>query len=92
MFQMLTGNQSGEDVRSVVAKLIDTIRQPQMKLVMFFSSKKYDIKEVAKIFKEYLPDVHVVGCTTAGELSNQGFTEGSISALSIAADDFEAAF
>lgn len=91
MFQMLTGNQSGEDVRSVVAKLIDTIRQPQMKLVMFFSSKKYDIKEVAKIFKEYLPDVHVVGCTTAGELSNQGFTEGSISALSIAADDFEAA-
>ncbi|HEY8391368.1 MAG TPA: FIST N-terminal domain-containing protein [Capillibacterium sp.] len=91
MFQMLTGNQSGEDVRSVVAKLIATIRQPQMKLVMFFSSKKYDIKEVAKIFKEYLPDVHVVGCTTAGELSNQGFTEGSISALSIAADDFEAA-
>ncbi|NLW60481.1 MAG: hypothetical protein GX073_09095 [Firmicutes bacterium] len=46
---------------------------------------------MAKIFKEYLPDVHVVGCTTAGELSNQGFTEGSISALSIAADDFEAA-
>lgn len=91
MFQMLTGNQSGEDVRSVVAKLIATIRQPQMKLVMFFSSKKYDIQEVAKIFKEYLPDVHVVGCTTAGELSNQGFTEGSISALSIAADDFEAA-
>lgn len=91
MFQMLTGNQSGEDVRSVVAKLIATIRQPQMKLVMFFSSKKYDIKEVAKIFKEYLPDVHVVGCTSAGELSNQGFTEGSISALSIAADDFEAA-
>lgn len=40
MFQMLTGNQSGEDVRSVVAKLIATIRQPQMKLVMFFSSKK----------------------------------------------------
>lgn len=91
MFQMLTGNQSGDDVRSVVAKLVANIRQPQMKLVMFFSSKKYDIKEVAQIFKEYLPEIDVVGCTTAGELSNQGFTEGSISALSIAADDFEAA-
>lgn len=39
MFQMLTGNQSGEDVRSVVAKLIATIRQPQMKLVMFVFGK-----------------------------------------------------
>lgn len=38
-----------------------------------------------------MPEIDVVGCTTAGELSNQGFTEGSISALSIAADDFEAA-
>lgn len=91
MFQLLTGNQSGEDVRSVVAQLIASIRQPQMKLVMFFPSKKYDISEVARIFKEYLPDVDVVGCTTAGELSNRGFTEGSISALSIAADDFEVA-
>lgn len=66
MFQLLTANQSGEDVRSVVAQLVATIRQPQMKLVMFFTSKKYDIKEVAQIFKEYLPEVDVVGCTTAG--------------------------
>lgn len=91
MLQLLTGNQSGTDVRSVVAQLIATIRQPQMKLVMFFTSKKYDIHEVATVFKEYLPNVDVVGCTTAGELSNLGFTEGSISALSIAADDFEVA-
>jgi|SRR5690554_133987 len=91
MFQMLTGNQSGEDVRSVVAQLVASIRQPQLKLVMFFCSKKYEISEVAQIFKGYLPDVDVVGCTTAGELSNRGFTEGSISALSIAADDFEVA-
>ena len=55
-----------------------------------FSSKKYDIKESHKSSK-YLPEIDVVGCTTAGELSNQGFTEGSISALSIAADDFEVA-
>lgn len=89
MFQLLTGNQSGENARSVVDQLVTSIRQPQMKLVMFFCSKKYDIQEVARIFKEMLPDVHVVGCTTAGELSNRGFTEGSISALSIAADDFE---
>lgn len=34
MFQMLTGNQSGDDVRSVVAKLVANIRQPQMKLGM----------------------------------------------------------
>lgn len=89
MFQLLSNNKSGENVRSVVDQLVASIRQPQMKLVMFFCSKKYDINEVARIFKELLPDVHVVGCTTAGEISNLGFTEGSISALSIAADDFE---
>jgi len=91
MFHLLTGNQSGENVRSVVTQLVADIRQPEMKLVVFFSSKKYDIKEVAQLFKEHLPEVDVVGCTTAGEISNRGFTEDSISALSIAADDFEVA-
>ena len=68
MFHLLTGNQSGENVRSVVTQLVADIRQPEMKLVVFFSSKKYDIKEVAQLFKEHLPDVDVVGCTTAGEI------------------------
>ena len=54
MFQMLTGNQSGEDVRSVVAKLIDTIRQPQMKLVMF-SSKNMTSKKWRKSSKNTCP-------------------------------------
>ena len=55
MFQMLTGNQSGEDVRSVVAKLIATIRQPQMKLVMFFPVKNMTSKKWRKSSKNTCP-------------------------------------
>jgi hypothetical protein len=55
MFQMLTGNQSGDDVRSVVAKLVANIRQPQMKLVMFFSSKNMTSKKSHKSSKNTCP-------------------------------------
>lgn len=91
MFQFLSSNSSGENLKAVVDQLVAAISQPEMKLVMFFTSKKYDIRQVGQLFRERFPSVAVVGCTTAGEISDLGFTEGSISAFSIAADDFEVA-
>ena len=89
MLQIKSGNVSGTDLTQVVNELAQTINLFGAKLVIFFTSKKYDIQQVGKIMKQKFPLVEVIGCTTAGEISNRGFTEDSISAMCIASDNFE---
>lgn len=89
MLRVKSGNVSGEDLVKIVNELAETIDLAGAKLVIFFTSKKYDIEQVGKILKQRFPMAEVIGCTTAGEISNHGFTEDSISAMCIASDDFQ---
>jgi hypothetical protein len=89
MLNIKNANVSGDNVKEVVAKAIDTIKQDETKLVIFFSSTKYDFETVSKMFNEGFKNIDVIGCTTSGEIGPSGFCEGSISAMSIAADDFQ---
>ncbi len=89
MLNIKSANASGSDANSAVEKIVNDIMQDQAKLVLFFASTKYDFNLVSKLMKENFPDIDVIGCTTSGEIGPQGFVEASISAMSIAADDFE---
>ncbi len=89
MLNIKNTNASGPDASSVVEKAVNSIKQDETKLVIFFASTKYDFNEVSKLFKDNFQDIDVIGCTTAGEIGPDGFVEGNISAISIAADDFE---
>jgi len=86
---ILSFNASGTDSKYVTDQIIQGITQDNVKLVLFFVSTKYDLVQISRLFKDAFPDVDVIGCSTAGEISSQGFFEGSISAMSIASDDFE---
>ncbi len=89
MLNIKSFNADGPDTASVVQTIVDSIKQDEAKLVVFFTSTKYDFGMVSKLMKENFPGSDVIGCTTSGEIGPQGFTEGSISAMSMAADNFE---
>jgi hypothetical protein len=58
---------------------------------ILFASPKHDLKRALAIAAETLPGTPLVGCSTAGEISERGFTHGGMAATLIASDDMACA-
>ncbi len=80
------GQSTDADVRRAVRELAAQIDQPDIRVTLAFFSDEYDPRELGRAFKEYLPGP-VIGCTTAGQLSESGFQRGGMSGASLAADE-----
>lgn len=91
MLKILQGFSSKKTTKEAIEENYEQIKQSNIKYVMFFASNQYDFTEIASSFKQYFPDNDVVGCTTAGEISNHCLTEHSLVSFSIASDDFNVA-
>lgn len=48
-------------------------------LLLFFSSTKQNFEELSSLLHETHPRLTIAGCTTTGEISNEGFSEGTVS-------------
>lgn len=48
-------------------------------LLLFFSSTKQNFEELSSLLHETYPRLTIAGCTTTGEISNEGFSEGTVS-------------
>jgi hypothetical protein len=59
--------------------------------VLLFVSPNRDLRTVALAAEAALPDATRIGCTTMGEIGPLGLVSGSISAMGIGGDGFEAA-
>lgn len=57
-------------------------------LLVFFSSA-YDARELAGALRSLLPGVPVAGCSTAGEISSAGLSEGGLVAIAFPRDGFD---
>lgn len=69
--------------------LYQQIVQDNMKWVIFFCSPDYDLDALAVAFNDYFPDIEVIGCTTAGEITPLGYLHGSLTGVSFAGSDFD---
>lgn len=49
--------------------------------VLFFCSVEYDLQRLGPALKDAFTDVRVYGCTSAGEITEQGYDRGCISAI-----------
>ncbi|MCG8562912.1 MAG: FIST C-terminal domain-containing protein [Hyphomicrobiales bacterium] len=73
-----------------VAELSRQLGDRPLVLVLVFFSPNYDARELAPALEAAFAPVPVVGCSTAGEITPDGITDGSIVALGFAARDFVA--
>ncbi|ADZ69433.1 FIST N-terminal domain-containing protein [Polymorphum gilvum] len=59
-------------------------------LIMYFSSSSYDFSRLAGAMCASFPGIPCVGCTTAGEVSVEGYTSDSVVAIAFPARHFRA--
>lgn len=69
------------DAESVAQDLARQLMHPHLGCVLFFCSAEYDLPALAAALEQYFGGVHLVGCTTAGEITPQGYGRGCVSAV-----------
>jgi hypothetical protein len=78
------------DALQAVTEFHAAVAQPDMALVLFFCSSKYDLEVLTTEMNRQFKGVQVVGCTTAGEIGPAGYLEHSLTGTSFAAGAFTA--
>lgn len=71
-----------DDEVKAVEELAEQIHQHDSELVLFFTSTKYDLDRLGDAMSRTFPGV-VAGCTTAGEIGPDGFSDKGIVGMSI---------
>jgi len=88
----LSGIRRGMSMKAstedAVEELLAAIAQDRMEMVLLFCSPTYDLPAVLAGIGRRAPEVRVLGCTTAGEITPAGYRQGTITGLSLSADHF----
>lgn len=77
---------SEADTCEAVSKIKKSFNGSNPKLIIYFSSTKYDPKMVSEQFALQFPDSETFGCTTSGELISGGMYKDSIVAMALEND------
>ncbi|MEI8172613.1 MAG: nitric oxide-sensing protein NosP [Deltaproteobacteria bacterium] len=73
------------EARQAAEEFHTAVAQPNMELVIFFCSSEYDLDVLAAEMNRLFAGIHVVGCTTAGEIGPAGYRQHSLSGASFPA-------
>lgn len=76
--------------RDAVAEIREQITADDMALLVVFASPDYDREELAQALAIEFPNAQVIGCSTAGEITNDGYREGTLTAVGFSARHFTA--
>ena len=71
---------TNRNIDSAVSELCGKLKRDlsSYQAVIFMAAIDYDFNELSQKIKDRFPKAEVIGTSTAGEISAQGFTEGSI--------------
>ncbi|MBD9481549.1 FIST C-terminal domain-containing protein [Pseudomonas sp. PDM14] len=78
---VVTAVSHARDAESVAQELARQLMHPDLGFVLFFCSAEYDLASLGPALHEYFGGIRVVGCTTAGEITAQGYGQGCVSAI-----------
>ena len=82
------GDTRNPNEKEAVGELHDKIYQPDMEVVIFFCSSRYDLTKLSAELKDRFPCT-LVGCTTAGEISTLGYQDGGIAGVSLSSPELK---
>ncbi|MFC3607331.1 nitric oxide-sensing protein NosP [Stutzerimonas tarimensis] len=69
------------DAETVAQDLARQLIHPHLGFVLFFCSAEYDLEALGYALEQYFGGVTLVGCTTAGEITPQGYGRNCVSAI-----------
>jgi len=84
------GHSGAIGARAAAAEFADRVQQPNIGFVLFFASPVFARDELAAALAAHFPGVTVFGCTTAGEITPEGYREETITGASFSRDEFTA--
>ena len=76
---------------SPIAQIKRELGDDALSLLALFVSSMADFESVVREAEIHYPETDVIACTTAGEISDQGYDEGKIIAIGFPADGFATA-
>lgn len=85
---LISAVSSYTDAALAAADLAQQLCGPDLGLVLFFCSAEYDRPALALALQACFGELPLVGCTTAGEITSQGYASGSISAIGFSRQAF----
>jgi hypothetical protein len=72
---------STKDVELAAQELARQLIHPYLGFVLFFCSAEYDLEGLGQALEAHFGGVSLVGCTSAGEITPQGYGRGCVVAL-----------
>lgn len=82
------GFSEQQDPKHAAEELYDKIHQPDASLGVFFCSTAYDLKSLGRALSIRFQGTPLVGCTSAGEITPQGYVDGAVTGFTLSAPDF----
>lgn len=78
---VVTATANATDVELVAQELARQLIHPHLGFVLFFCSAEYDLQSLGETLDQYFGGINLVGCTSAGEITAQGYDRGCVSAI-----------
>jgi len=84
---------NNKDESLAISEVLQQLKQPDLKCVVFFVSSNYDQLKISEAINncaaqdDAYRDVEFIGCTSAGEFTQQGFLNESICAMAFASSE-----
>lgn len=78
---VLRAVSSTKDVELAAQELARQLIHPYLGFVLFFCSAEYDLEGLSQALEQHFGGVSLVGCTSAGEITPQGYGRGCVVAL-----------
>lgn len=86
--ELRTAFTTERDELKAVDQLYQQLDWPELNFVLFFCSAEYQLDKLAEALQQRFAGVLVAGCTTAGEITAEGYDQGSISAVGFSREAF----
>jgi hypothetical protein len=83
------GASSHRDPAGAVSELAEQLGGDDASAVVFFCSATYDLEKLEKELSARFDTARLIGCTTAGEISLDGYTERALVGMSFPRAEFE---
>ena len=82
------GSSQSKDPDRAAQELFDEIYQPDASLGVFFCSTEFDLNRLQQALASRFDGINFIGCTSAGEITPEGYVDGAITGFTLAFPDF----